>query len=90
MLQKIKLSLRIKNTSFDIEVQSLIDAAKKDLTLSGVNEAKVVSTDPLILRAVTLYAKAHFGLGNDDSEKYVAAYESLKTHLSLSAEYTEG
>lgn len=90
MLQKIKLSLRIKNTSFDIEVQSLIDAAKKDLTLSGVNEAKVVSTDPLILRAVTLYAKAHFGLGNDGSEKYVAAYESLKTHLALSSEYTEG
>jgi hypothetical protein len=70
-------------------VQDLINGAKQDLILSGVLQSKVVDTDPLIKRAVSLYAKANFGLGNADSEKYMAAFTSLKTHLTLSAEYTE-
>ena len=45
--------------------------------------------DSLILRAITLYIKSHFGLFNEDSEKYQKAYDSLKNHLCLSAEYTE-
>ena len=90
MLQKIKLRLRIKNASFDSEVADLIAEAKQDLILSGVLESKVIDTDPLIKRAVYLYAKANFGLDNADSEKYMEAFTSLKKHLTLSAEYTEG
>lgn len=89
MLEKIKQSLRIKNASLDVEVQDLIDGAKQDLILSGVLASKVIDTDPLIIRAISLYAKSHFGLDNADSEKYMAAFTSLKTHLTLSAEYTE-
>ena len=88
MLEDIKRDLRIKNASLDGEVQDLIDGAKQDLILSGVLESKVIDTDPLIKRAVSLYAKAHFGLDNSDSEKYMAAFTSLKTHLTLSSEYT--
>jgi hypothetical protein len=47
-----------------------------------------VDSDPLIKRAVILYSKANFGSGNADSEKYIASYTSLKTHLTLSQEYT--
>lgn len=89
LLTEIKRDLRITNESFDGEVQDLIDGAKQDLILSGVLESKVTDTDPLIKRAVSLYSKAHFGLDNADSEKYMAAFTSLKTHLTLSAEYTE-
>lgn len=89
MLEEVKRNLRIKNASLDGEVQDLIDGAKQDLILSGVHESKVTDTDPLIKRAVSLYSKAHFGLDNTDSEKYMAAFTSLKTHLTLSAEYTE-
>lgn len=89
MLEEIKRNLRIKNASLDGEVQDLIDGAKQDLILSGVVASKVIDTDPLIKRAVSLYAKSHFGLDNADSEKYMAAFTSLKTHLTLSAEYTE-
>lgn len=89
MLTEIKRDLRITNDGFDGEVQDLIDSAKQDLILSGVLASKVIDTDPLIKRAVSLYAKAHFGLDNTDSEKYMAAFTSLKTHLTLSAEYTE-
>jgi uncharacterized phage protein (predicted DNA packaging) len=88
LLTEIKRDLRITNDGFDGEVQDLINGAKQDLILSGVLQAKVVDTDPLIKRAVSLYAKAHFGLDNADSEKYMAAFTSLKTHLTLSSEYT--
>ena len=89
MLADIKRDLRIKNDKFDDEVQDLIDGAKQDLILSGVLQAKVIDTDPLIKRAVSLYSKANFGLDNADSDKYMAAFTSLKHHLTLSAEYTE-
>jgi uncharacterized phage protein (predicted DNA packaging) len=89
LLTEIKRDLRITNDGFDGEVQDLIDGAKQDLILSGVAASKVIDTDPLIKRAVSLYAKSHFGLDNADSEKYMAAFVSLKTHLTLSAEYTE-
>lgn len=89
MITEIKRDLRITNDDFDGEVQDLIDGAKQDLILSGVLASKVIDTDPLIKRAASLYAKAYFGLYNADSEKYMAAFTSLKTHLTLSAEYTE-
>lgn len=85
MLEKIKKSLRVTHNSLDVEIQDLIDAALADLRISGV--VILDFTDPLIIRAVTVYCKAQFGLENADSEKYQSSYESLKTHLSLSGEY---
>lgn len=85
MLTKIKQSLRITHDALDVEIQDLIDAAMVDLSISGV---EVISeTDPLILRAITLYCKTHFGLSNDDSEKYLRGYTSLKIHLALCGVY---
>jgi len=88
MLEKIKLALRIKTTAFDTEINDLIAAAKADLIFSGLLVAKVIDTDTLIIRAVTLYVKSNFGLDNNDSEKYQQAYESLRAHLALSRDYT--
>lgn len=85
MLEKIKKSLRITHTSLDDEIRDLINAALADLRISGV--VNLLETDPLIIRAVTVYCKANFGLDNPNSEKYQASYESLKNHLSLSGEY---
>lgn len=85
MLNKIKQSLRITHNALDIEVQDLIDAARADLHISGV--LKLDDEDPLIIRAITVYSKANFGLDNADSEKYQESYNSLKTHLALSGEY---
>jgi hypothetical protein len=88
MLADAKVLLRISNTAFDTEVQDLIDSAKSDLILSGVLPTKVVDTDPLIRRAVFIYTKANFGFDNPDSEKLQKSYDMLKTHLTLSTEYT--
>jgi hypothetical protein len=91
MLADVKDALRLSGTDLDIEVQDLIDAAKADLQLSGVHADKIVDTDPLIKRAVIVYAKANFGYDDPKlSERFQESYISLKHHLTLSAEYTVG
>lgn len=85
MLSKIKQALRITHDALDAEILDLIAAAKLDLSISGVQV--VEEEDPLIIRAITLYSKAHFGLSNEESEKYLEGYKSLKIHLALCGEY---
>lgn len=85
MLEKIKKSLRITHNLLDDEIQDLIDSAIADLRISGIT--KLDETDILIIRAVTVYCKANFGLENQDSEKYQASYDSLKNHLALCGDY---
>ena len=93
MLDKVKLALRLSGTALDGEVSDLINAIA-DLRLVGINiPAQAGSSsktlgDPLLDRAVVLYAKAEFGF-NDDAERYRNAYDYLKCALSLTADYTE-
>ena len=85
MLEKVKLALRIKSESLDIEITDLIEACKIDLRISGI---KVINeTDALIERAIIVYCKANFGLDNKDSDKYQNSYDSLKIHLALCGDY---
>lgn len=94
MLDKVKNALRVKTAAFDDEIQDLIDACKADLRLVGVNVPEdtpaegeeATAGDPLITRAIVLYAKANFGY-SEDSEKYRAAYDYLKCSLSLAGDY---
>ena len=88
MLEDVKNALRVDGTDLDTEILDLIESAKADLILSGVNTDKVVDTDPLIKRAITVYCKANFGY-DPDMERFQYSYNSLKHHLTLSAEYTE-
>lgn len=88
MLQDVKLALREFGNDFDLEILDLIEAAKADLSLSGV--VKVEETDTLIKRAVILYCKINFGWANDEYERLMISYNSLKNHLSLSLEYNGG
>ncbi len=91
MLNDIKNSLRVNGTDLDNEILDLIESAKADLILSGVNKDKVIDTDPLIKRAITVYCKANFGYEDPKlSERFQESYISLKHHLTLSAEYTVG
>lgn len=87
MLQKIKDALRVSGSDLDEEIQGLIDAAKADLRLSGITKNE---DDPLILRAITIYCKAHFGYEEPaQAELFMKSYNALKSHLALSQEYTE-
>jgi beta-phosphoglucomutase-like phosphatase (HAD superfamily) len=94
MLDKVKMALRITSAAFDDEINGLIAAAKADLRLVGVvsqdieqrSEADTTASDPLILRAIILYAKAGFGY-DDNAARYREAYDYLKCALSLAGDY---
>lgn len=89
MLEDIKDRLRASGTDSNDEIEELIEAAKADLILSGVNKNKILDNDPLIKRAVILYCKANFGYDDPKiAERFEKAYNSLKHHLTLSVEYT--
>lgn len=89
MLEKIKKALRVTSAAFDEEVTDLISAARQDLMLSGVDPLKARDdTDPLIIRAVTVYVKANFGFDNPDADRLQESYNMVKSHLTLSQEYT--
>lgn len=84
LIDDIKLSLRIKNTAYDTEIQDLIDACKIDLNIAGVQE--VDETEPLTAQAIKLYCKGNFGY-DENSEKFQQAYESLKIVMALASDY---
>lgn len=85
LLEDVKVALRIKSAAFDIaEIQPIIDACKIDLKLSGLNV--IDETDPLLQRAVVLYAKGMFGY-DDNSERYMQAYAMLKNSMALAGDY---
>ncbi len=83
MLDDVKLALRVTNGSFDTEIEDIIEAAKADLTIGGVKE--ISETDFMVKRAITLYAKANFGMANPDMEKYQKAYDRIKIMMSLAS-----
>ena len=85
LIDDVKKALRITSLAFDTEVTDLINAAKADLTLSGVDT--LVETDPLIKRAIITYCKAYFGYDNPDSDRLALAYDSLRKHLVISTDY---
>lgn len=88
MIEKVKLALRIRSNSLDLDIQDLIESAKADLSISGVKNLN--EDDPLIIQAIKTYCKANFGLDNKDSEKYQRAYDLLKQSLSLCGDYNVG
>ena len=92
MLEDVKTALRITNTAYDGEVEDLIESALMDLVQSGVfiniEEFKTLETkDPLIKRAIIIYAKSNFGIDNPNAEKFHDSYVMLKQHLALSGDY---
>lgn len=83
MLNKVKLALRISNDAYDAEITDLVNACKKELELAGIASSNIVETDEMIIQAIVTYCKAYFGFDNPDAERYIRAYESLKSFLCL-------
>lgn len=85
LIEEVRLSLRLKTDKFDEgELLPIISAAKKMLTLAGV---EVISEeDALVRRAVVLYAKSEFGY-DDNAEKFMEAFNALKDSMALSGDY---
>lgn len=87
MLEKAKLTLRIKTDGYDEEISDLIFAAAADLGIAGVTEKVEEMTDPLIVRAILTYVKMNFGSA-DDYDRLKASYDEQKAQLSMATGYT--
>lgn len=85
MLEQIKLCLRISHDKFDSEIQSYINACRRDLALAGI-DISVFAADPLLLQAVKLYCRWQYDYENK-AEQYEKAYTNLKISLALSGDY---
>lgn len=87
LLEKIRKSLRISHTKLDDEIAELIEAAKLDLKISGV--VKIDESDPLIVRAISLYAKSASGYFEQMADRYDQSYVMLKISLALAGDYNQ-
>lgn len=83
ILNDVKLALRVSADVFDSEINDLIDAAKGDLGIVGVENAE---TDPLIKRAIITYCRLYFG-EPDDFDRMKAAYDEQKAQLITATGY---
>lgn len=74
----VKKSLRITSTAFDDEVNILIAAAKIDISQATDKDFDI--TDDVQCNAVSVYAQAFFGYGDD---KALARYKDMLQSIGL-------
>ena len=74
LLAPVKLALRVTTTAFDSEITDLIEAAKLDMGVAGVQLPSELNT--LVGQAVITYCKLNFG--DPDSSGVSSRYDRLK------------
>lgn len=88
MLEKVKNALRITTNAFDDELKGLITAGAMDLRIAGIFGADPTTGDPLIVRAIITYCKAHFGQAEDgEYDRLKASYDEQKAQLQTATGY---
>lgn len=86
LLNQTKIALRVTTTAFDWEIMSLIEAAKQDLNLAGVDA--LTADDPLVTRAIITYCRLHFGQP-DDYDRLKKSYDEQKAQMGMATMYTD-
>lgn len=78
LLTFVKNSLRVVTSTFDVEINALIDAAKTDITQATNDEFDI--TDSVQCNAVAVYCQAYFGYGD---EKAINRYQQMLQMIGL-------
>lgn len=86
MTDKVKMGLRIKTDAYDSEITDLIEAAKQDLGIAGVEIPATI--DEIVTRAIITFCKMSFGLP-EDYDRLKASYDEQKAQLSNASGYTD-
>lgn len=84
-IDNVKMALRISTTAYNDELTDLIEAAKLDLGIAGVEVPNTL--DELVERAVITYCKMSFGLP-EDYDQLKRSYDEQKAQLSNATGYT--
>ena len=82
----VKLALRITTNVFDSELNILIDSAKLDLGIAGVDLPDEV--DSICKIAIITYCKIHFG-NPDNADRLQKSYDEQKAQLGMATGYTD-
>lgn len=84
LVEKAKLRLRkMSSDALDEDVGQLVAVALADLKRIGVHPSYLTPeeiTDPLVIEAAMIYAKANFG-SPDDHKDLMAAYDMICTKI---------
>lgn len=87
LLDDVKMALRVTTTSYDNELNALIESAKLDLGIAGVN---VPENDQVVNTAIKTYCKLNFGTPNPANWEYLKkSYDEQKAQLSTNSDYTD-
>ena len=85
MLDKVKMALRIKTDAYNDELWDLIEAAKLDLGIAGVELP--TELDAICTRAVITYCQMNFGIC-EDADRLKRSYDEQKAQLVTATGYT--
>lgn len=86
LIDDVKVACRITTSTFDSELNMLIDSAKLDLGIAGVELP--TQLDALCNVAIITYCKMNFG-NPDNYDKLKASYDEQKAQMSMAAGYTD-
>lgn len=88
LLDDVKMALRVTTKAYDDELNDLIESAKLDLGIAGVE-----IPDPMpavVSTAVKTYCKLNFGTPNPSNYEYLKkSYDEQKAQMGMSSEYSD-
>ena len=88
LLDKTKLALRVTVNNYDTDLTALIEAAKLDLGIAGVDLPDEL--DAIVERAIITYCKVHFSaLTDGEWSRLKASYDEQKAQLATATGYTD-
>ena len=88
LLEKTKLALRVTVNNYDTDLTALIEAAKLDLGIAGVDLP--AELDAIVERAIITYCKVHFSaLTDGEWSRLKASYDEQKAQLATATGYTD-
>ncbi len=85
LIEELKRIIRVRSEDAEFELQELVASCKKELELAGIYGD---GADPLYRQAIRLYCKSHYGY-DEDTERFQAAFGSLRDAMALSGDYTK-
>ena len=86
LLTAAKLALRITTNSFDSEITRLLNTAKQDLGVAGVEVPTTL--DDIVTTACITYVKMQFG-SPEEYERLKRSYDEQKAQLATCTGYTD-
>ena len=90
LLEDVKKACRVTSETFDSELTMLIESAKLDLGIAGVDLPETL--DAICQIAIITYCKMNFGyatLTGDQYDRLKASYDEQKSQLLMSSSYTD-